>query len=75
MELLDGTLTVVDLFERTGLAKSKGEARRIVDQGGAYVNNVRQTDGTRPLGTDDLLHDRYIVVRKGRREVHIVRAV
>jgi tyrosyl-tRNA synthetase len=73
-ELLDGALTVVDVLERTGLAKSKGEARRIVDQGGAYVNNVRQTDGTRTLGTDDLLHDRYIVVRKGRRDVHIVRA-
>jgi tyrosyl-tRNA synthetase len=72
-ELLDD-LTLVDVLERTGLAKSKGEARRTVDQGGAYVNNVRQTDGTRTLGTDDLLHDRYIVVRKGRRDVHIVRA-
>jgi tyrosyl-tRNA synthetase len=73
-ELVGGALTVVDLFERTGLATSKGDARRTVDGGGAYVNNVRQTDGTRPLGPDDLLHDRYIVVRKGRRDVHIVRA-
>ncbi len=45
-ELLDG-LTLVDLLERTGLVKSRKEARRTVEQGGAYVNNVRQTDDGR----------------------------
>jgi tyrosyl-tRNA synthetase len=72
-ELL-GSLTLTDLLERTGLAKSKGDARRTVDQGGTYVNNVRQADAARTFGPDDLLHDRYIVLRKGRREVHIVKA-
>jgi len=72
-EILGG-LTLVDVLERTGLAKSKGEAKRTIDQGGAYLNNVRQTDAARTLGPADLLHDRYVVVRKGRREVHIVRA-
>jgi len=72
-QVRDG-LTLVDVLERTGLAKSKGEAKRTIDQGGAYVNNVRQTDAARTLGPADLLHDRYVVVRKGRREVHIVRA-
>jgi tyrosyl-tRNA synthetase len=67
-------LSLVDLLERTGLVKSKNEARRTIDQGGAYVNNVRQTDATRMLGASDLLHDRYVVLRKGRRDVHIVRA-
>ena len=52
----------------------RSEARRTIEQGGAYVNNVRQTDDGRTLGPDDLLHDRYVVLRKGRREVHIVRA-
>ena len=35
---------VVDLFAETGLVASKGEARRTVSEGGAYVNNVRITD-------------------------------
>ena len=69
-----GQLTLVDLLERTGLAKSKGEARRTIDQGGIYVNNVRQTDVARIFASGDLLHDRYLVLRKGRREVHIVKA-
>ena len=43
-------------------------------QGGAYVNNVRQTDDGRTFSADDLLHGRYLVLRKGRKEVHIVRA-
>ena len=73
-ELVGGALTVADAFERTGLAKSKAEARRTVEQGGAYVNNVRETDPTRALDPDDLLHDRYVVLRKGRRDVHIVRS-
>jgi tyrosyl-tRNA synthetase len=72
-ELLDG-LTLVDVFERTGLATSKKEARRTIEGGGAYVNNVRQTDTSRSLGRADLLHDRYVVLRKGPRGVHIVRA-
>jgi tyrosyl-tRNA synthetase len=72
-ELLDG-LTLVDLLERTGLAKSKKDARRTIEQGGAYVNNIRQTDDGRTFASGDLLHDRYLVLRKGRKEVHIVKA-
>jgi tyrosyl-tRNA synthetase len=72
-ELL-GALTLVELLERSGLAKSKGDARRTVDQGGVYVNNVRQADAGGTFGPGDLLHDRYLVLRKGRREVHIVKA-
>ena len=54
--------------------KSRSEARRKIEQGGVYVNNVRQTDEDRTLGRADLLHDRYLVLRLGRRQVHIVRA-
>jgi tyrosyl-tRNA synthetase len=73
-EILQG-LSLIDALERTGLAKSKGEARRAIDQGGAYVNNQRQTETTRMLGSVDLLHDCYLVLRKGRRDVHVLRAV
>jgi tyrosyl-tRNA synthetase len=71
-ELLNGGLTLVDVLERTGLVTSRADGRRTIDQGGVYVNNVRQTDAARTLGQDDLLHDRYVVLRKGRRDVHIL---
>ncbi|HEX3793240.1 MAG TPA: tyrosine--tRNA ligase [Acidimicrobiales bacterium] len=72
--LADG-LALADALERTGLAKSRGEARRTIEQGGAYINNVQQRDAGRIIGPDDLLHGTYIVLRKGKRDVHVLRAV
>jgi tyrosyl-tRNA synthetase len=72
IELLDG-LTLVEALKRTGLATSNSAARRTVGQGGAYINNVQQTDGERSFGPADLLHDRYVVLRKGKREVRVIR--
>jgi tyrosyl-tRNA synthetase len=71
--ILDG-LPLIDALNESGLVPSKKEARRLVEGGGVYVNNVRQSDAARKLGTDDLLHERYIVLRKGRRDVHVLRA-
>jgi tyrosyl-tRNA synthetase len=69
---LDG-LPLVDALEQSGLAKSRGDARRTIEGRGTYVNNVQQSDVGRTLATDDLLHDRYIVLRKGPRGVHVLR--
>lgn len=70
--LASGQLTLVDALAESGLASSKAEARRTIAQGGAYVNNRRAPDVERVLSMDDLLHDRYVVLRKGRREYHLL---
>lgn len=60
-----------ELVVRCALAKSKGEARRFLEQGGVYVNNVRlEPDAL--VGLQDALHGRYLVLRRGRRELHLV---
>jgi tyrosyl-tRNA synthetase len=60
-----------ELVVRCALAKSKGEARRFIEQGGVYVNNVRlEPDAT--VGLESTLHGRYVLVRRGRRELHLV---
>jgi tyrosyl-tRNA synthetase len=64
---------LVDLLSRT-VAESKGAARRLVQQGGAYVNNVRITDGERKVTTADLVTPTLLVVRGGRKDYRIVRA-
>ncbi|HET8990041.1 MAG TPA: tyrosine--tRNA ligase [Acidimicrobiales bacterium] len=61
----------VELLVRTGLAGSRGEARRFLDQGGVYLNNVR-VEPTELVGVSHALHDRYLVVRRGRRQLHLV---
>jgi tyrosyl-tRNA synthetase len=72
---LDAGLPLVDALAGTGLVRSKSEARRSVAQGGVYVNNRRASDPDRRLGRDDLLLDRYVVLRRGRRDYHLLRFV
>lgn len=70
---LSGGVDVSELLVRCGLAKSKGEARRFVEQGGVYVNNRRiVSDDDAMITLSFALHGRYLVVRRGRRELHLV---
>jgi tyrosyl-tRNA synthetase len=65
--------TVVDLLVATGLATSKGAARRTLAEGGAYVNNTKQTGGDDvTVGVADLLHERWLLLRRGRRNLAAV---
>ncbi len=60
--------TIVDLLVGAGLASSRGAARRTVAEGGAYVNNAKVTDEAWRPASGDLLHGRWLVVRRGKRE-------
>ena len=64
--------TVVEVLERSGVVPSKGAARRAIAEGGAYLNNRRVTDPEAVLRESDLLHGRYIIVRRGRKTVGAV---
>jgi tyrosyl-tRNA synthetase len=59
--------SLVDLFVQTGLAKSKGEARRTVSEGGAYLNNERVEDPEHVPGEADLLGGSWLVLRRGKK--------
>lgn len=59
--------TVVDLLVVTGLAKSKGDARRTVSEGGAYLNNVRVEDPELVPTDDDLIGGSWLVLRRGKK--------
>ncbi|TVP55447.1 MAG: tyrosine--tRNA ligase [Gemmatimonadales bacterium] len=67
-----GGVGIVDLLAESGLTSSKGEARRSVDQGGIYLNNVRVTDPARVLTVNDAVEGRFLVLRKGKRKYHLV---
>lgn len=65
-------LGLVDLLAESGLTASKGEARRLVRSGGAYVNNVRQDDERGSVNVDDLIDGKVIVLRKGQKNYRLV---
>lgn len=71
---LDGDgLAIMDAFVEAGLAKSKGEARRTIGQGGAYVNNRRVEGIETMLGPDSLASETIVVLRSGRKKYALLR--
>jgi tyrosyl-tRNA synthetase len=66
-------LTVVDLLTATKLAASRSEAVRLVKGNGIYVNNVRSSDERARLTAAQAIGGQVFVLRKGRRDQHLVR--
>jgi tyrosyl-tRNA synthetase len=66
-------ITVADALARSGLVASKGAGRRTIAEGGAYVANVRVTDESAVLGDSDVLHGRWVLLRRGRRHIGGIR--
>jgi tyrosyl-tRNA synthetase len=64
-------LDLVDAAVETGIVASKSEARRMLDQSGLYVNDQPQSE-TRALGPADLLHGRFVMLRRGKKSRHLV---
>lgn len=68
-------LPLIDALTEAGLAQSKGEARRAIQQGGAYVNNRRQGDLDRRLTAADLASETVLVLRSGKKRYALLRFV
>lgn len=69
----DDPTSVVDLLVAAGLSESKGAARRAVSEGGAYVNNERISDPEWAPARSDLLHGKWLVLRRGKKSFAGVR--
>ncbi|WAL44599.1 tyrosine--tRNA ligase [Rhodococcus pyridinivorans] len=67
--------TIIDLLVASGLCESKGAARRTIKEGGASVNNVRISSEEWTPGDGELLHGRWLVLRRGKRNFAGVRVV
>jgi tyrosyl-tRNA synthetase len=64
--------SLVDLMSEAGIASSKGDARRSIEGGGVYVNNVRVEAVGRALTLEDTIEGRFLLVRKGKKQYHLV---
>ncbi len=64
--------TWVDLLAATGVVDSKSAARRIVKEGGAYLNNQKVENEDFAPSKADLLHGKYLLLRKGKRDLAAV---
>jgi tyrosyl-tRNA synthetase len=66
------SLTVLDLLART-VATSKGEARRLVQAGGIYIDNVRCEDASIEVTSTSLVGNGFLVLRSGKKKYHLVK--
>ena len=71
---LEAGIPVVELFAEVGLVRSRSEARRLIQQGGAYVNG-EAVNSPEATVTADALQDGAIVLRAGKKRYHRVVAV
>jgi tyrosyl-tRNA synthetase len=69
----DGELPpLIDMLVDAGLCESRGAAKRALAEGGVYVNNRRVTDGQDLVPRSELLHGRWLVLRRGKRTLAAV---
>jgi tyrosyl-tRNA synthetase len=69
-----GLPSVAELMVACGIVTSKSAARRAIEEGGAYLNNVKVPDVEAAPQPDDLIHGKYLVLRRGKRTVGGVEA-
>ena len=68
----DGGIALTELMVTSGLSASKGAAKRLIRDGGVYVNNRRIGDERLALGRKDFLDGSLLVLRKGQKNYHLV---
>ena len=69
LERLDGGISIMALFHEVGLANSRSEARRLIQQGGAYINEKQYRTIDMVVGTD-LLQENALLLRAGKKRYH-----
>lgn len=73
--LQDGGVPVVDLVAESGLANSRGQAKRDVQGGGIYLNNRRVDDPALVATLADAIDGQFLVLRKGKKRYHLIRVL
>jgi tyrosyl-tRNA synthetase len=66
---------VANLMVAAGISDTVSAARRTIAEGGAYLNNRKVTDEKAVPGADDLLHGRYLILRRGKRTIGAVEVI
>ena len=66
-------LPVLDFLADSGAVSSKGDARRSIQGGGVYLNNLRIEDVDRRVTVEDALEGRFLVVRKGKKNYYLAK--
>jgi len=67
-------ISLIDLVMISGFAPSKGAARRLIEEGGIYINNRRVADVQATIDLSTFIEGQFLVLRKGARKYHLLKA-
>ncbi|HEY1021643.1 MAG TPA: tyrosine--tRNA ligase [Flavisolibacter sp.] len=74
LDSLQAGVNVVNLVTETGIFPSKGEARKLIQNGGLSINREKVTDAQLQVDNSHLLHDKYILLQKGKKNYYLISA-
>lgn len=71
-EELQNGIPAISLLADTGIFPSKGEARKMIQQGGVSVNKIKLNDPNELVNTERLLNGKYLLIQKGKKKQHLI---
>ena len=69
-----GGATLVDLLTETQLSSSKSQARKDIESGGVYINNIREDNVRKTVESGALLYGKFLLLRRGKKNYHMIKA-
>ncbi len=69
---LQNGVDVISLVTDTGIFPSKGEARKMIQNGGLSINREKVPDLQMQVGTNNLLHGKYLLVQRGKKNYYLI---
>ncbi|MBS1608491.1 MAG: tyrosine--tRNA ligase [Bacteroidetes bacterium] len=73
-KIKDG-IDIVSFLAETTIFPSKGESRKMILGGGVSINRIKTTDVSRKIDNNFLLHEKYILIQKGKKNYYLVKAI
>lgn len=74
IRIIEG-VDMLTLLTETNIFKSKGEAKKMIQNGGISINRIKLSDIHRLTNNSDLLHDKFILIQVGKKNYYLVKAV
>ncbi|RYY15493.1 MAG: tyrosine--tRNA ligase, partial [Chitinophagaceae bacterium] len=75
LEAIYAGADLISFLAETKIFPSKGEARKMIQNGGISINRVKVQDIGQQLSSDNLLHGKYILVQKGKKHYYLVNGI
>jgi len=72
---LDGGKPLVDILAESGVASGKKDARRSIDGGGIYVNNIKSDSTDQTVSRSDAIEGQFVILRKGKKKYHLLKII